>query len=418
MDVRQGLNPRQRAEPAHARGNAQSGKASGAKFAIMAYTLCVIMAGATLASPLYPLYESAFHMGPGGVSVAYTTYMAGTLLALLFLGHLSDHFGHIRTLIWATSLAIAGLALCGVAPGLAALAVGRLAIGVAAGIASTAATAGLVAVSTPQRITHASSIGALMTIVGLGLGPLVAGVVAQFLPAPLHVPYLVFGAALALALIVLLWHRHDMAPGANTTFIPRMRFLLPDAQHLRSFLVVAVLTFVGYTLFSIFASLAPSFVNTYLPWHGPAAGGIGVAMLFAGSAAAQLTLRGSSPRKGIFYGALMVILALAMLALSIVFASGFLFIASDLLGGFGQGLAFMSALFFVNTVTTSERRSGMIASFFTIAYTGGIVPVLALGLASSQFGLDRSLIALCAALIVLTGSLALVSRRQLQEVTR
>jgi MFS family permease len=400
-------------------GSAARSRISNAQFIAMAYTLCSIMAGATLASPLYPLYEKAFLMGPGGVTVAYTTYMVGTLLALLFLGHLSEHVGYIRTLLIATALALAGLVVSGLAPNLLLLSVGRFAIGLAAGIASTSATAGLVAVSPPDRMTHASSIGALMTILGLGLGPLAGGFIAQTLAFPLQLPYVVLIAALLLAFLALLRHRMAEPPsGTRRTdgFTPRLRFHMPDGYKTRQFVTVAVITFVGYTLFSLFASLAPSFFNAFMPWRGPAIGGIGVALLFVGSAVAQLTLRGISSKKGLVIGSLIVTASLVMLAASVSLSSGLLFVASDLLGGFGQGLAFMSALLVINAMATPECRAGMISSFFSIAYLGGIVPVLALGLAANHLGLNPSLISLSILMALLAGSLALAAHHLITGV--
>jgi MFS family permease len=384
---------------------------SNAQFIAMAYTLCSIMAGATLASPLYPLYEKEFLIGPGGITVAYTTYMVGTLLALLFLGHLSEHIGYIRALRTATVLALVGLVISGVAPNLSILSIGRFAIGLAAGIASTSATAGLVAVSPPERMTHASSIGALMTILGLGVGPLAGGAIAQAFAFPLQLPYGVLTGALLVALAALLRHRTQEARTITDGFIPRLRFHMPDARQTRQFATVAVITFVGYTLFSLFASLAPSFFNAFLPWRGPAVGGIGVAMLFAGSAAAQLTLRGMSAKKGLVTGSLIVTASLLMLAASVSLSSGLLFVASDLIGGFGQGLTFMSALLVINAMATPEHRAGMLSSFFSIAYLGGIVPVLALGLAANHLGLNASLIGLSILMALLAGILAVAAHR-------
>lgn len=124
-------------------------------------------------------------MGPGGMTVGYTTYMVGTLLGLLSLGHVSDHLGHARTLRVATVLALAGLPISGIAPVLPVLAIGRFAIGLATGIASTSTSAGLVAVSPPERMRYASSVGALMTIIGVGLGPLAGGLaVSVRVPLP------------------------------------------------------------------------------------------------------------------------------------------------------------------------------------------------------------------------------------------
>lgn len=53
------------------------------RFLAIAMLLSVTMAGATLASPLYPLYQSTLGLCASGITIAYTRYMLGALLALL-----------------------------------------------------------------------------------------------------------------------------------------------------------------------------------------------------------------------------------------------------------------------------------------------------------------------------------------------
>src|ERR1700693_1454113 len=80
------------------------------RFVAIAFALGVTMAGATLASPLYPLYEQALGITSSGITIVYSSYMGGALLALLLLGHLSDHVGFVHTLKIAVLLLLAGLA--------------------------------------------------------------------------------------------------------------------------------------------------------------------------------------------------------------------------------------------------------------------------------------------------------------------
>ncbi len=169
------------------------------QFMTIAFALCVTMAGATVASPLYPLYARSLGITASGITIAYAAYMAGALLALLTLGHLSDVLGFIRSLRIALLLALVGLSISAVADSLRCWRWAALAIGIAAGITSTAATSGLIALEPGGPTRRAPLVGSMMTIIGLGLGPLVAGIVAQAFPRPLLTPYLVFGVLSLLA---------------------------------------------------------------------------------------------------------------------------------------------------------------------------------------------------------------------------
>ncbi|MNL26070.1 hypothetical protein D3C87_1475790 [compost metagenome] len=67
-------------------------------------------------------------------------------------------------------------------------------------------------------------------------------------------------------------------------------------------------------------------------------------------------------------------------------------------------------------MTTSVRRAGMISSFFTIAYLGGIVPVLGLGVAADRLGLDASLIGLSILMAAIAGTLTFAAQRLVSNV--
>ncbi|MFL9908884.1 MFS transporter [Paraburkholderia sp. RL17-337-BIB-A] len=388
------------------------------RFVAIAFALGVTMAGATLASPLYPLYEQAIGLTSSGVTVVYSSYMGGALLALLLLAHMSDHVGFIHALRIAVLLLLAGLATSAAAHSLPILALGRFGIGVAAGIASSAATAGLVALEPAGKTPRATLVGSIVNIVGLGFGPFAGGVVAQMLPHPLLTPYIVFGIAAALALGALSVHPADGEVSPIRQFRPALRFVAPSASTARPFAIASITTFTGYTLFSLFASLAPGILGDLLPWHGPASAGTGVATLFVGSAIAQFALRKVDVRRGLIFGAVSIGISVALMAASLPLHSGLLFVASDLIGGFGQGLAFMSAIAVINQIAPPAHRARTISSFFSIAYLGGIVPIVGLGMLADKIGLNLAITGLAVVLGLLTLALGTIAYRSTHSLAR
>src|SRR5690606_24880388 len=57
------------------------------------FAMCVGVMGTALASPLYPLYQEAWNLSAGDITLVYVVYMASALCGLLFLGKLSDQYG-------------------------------------------------------------------------------------------------------------------------------------------------------------------------------------------------------------------------------------------------------------------------------------------------------------------------------------
>src|SRR5437763_16083750 len=71
------------------------------------YAYLVTMAGTTLPTPLYPIYERRFGFTGLIITVIFATYAAGVIAALLLVGQRSDELGRRPMLL--AGLAFAAL---------------------------------------------------------------------------------------------------------------------------------------------------------------------------------------------------------------------------------------------------------------------------------------------------------------------
>ena len=83
---------------------------TGARAAIarVAALLTIMYVGATLPTPLYPLYRQAFGFGTFTLTLVYAIYVLGNLAALLLCGRLSDQLGRRRTALPAALVGLLG----------------------------------------------------------------------------------------------------------------------------------------------------------------------------------------------------------------------------------------------------------------------------------------------------------------------
>lgn len=102
--------------------------------ALVASAFLVVMAGTTLPTPLYPLYQDELHFGPATSTVVFAVYAAGVAVALVLLGRLSDQIGRRAVLL--PGIALAALSDIAFLPphGLPWLLAGRALSGLSAGI--------------------------------------------------------------------------------------------------------------------------------------------------------------------------------------------------------------------------------------------------------------------------------------------
>src|SRR6202034_187324 len=86
-------------------------------------------------------------------------------------------------------------------PSLAGLIVARVLSGISVGLTTATATSYLAELHSMARPKatgrRAEVVATAANLGGIGFGPLVGGLLAQFAPAPLRLPYVVFGVALA-----------------------------------------------------------------------------------------------------------------------------------------------------------------------------------------------------------------------------
>src|SRR6204780_1785477 len=168
--------------------------------------------GGTVPVPLYVLYEKQMGFGPLGVTVVFAAYVAGTLFALVALGDLSDHIGRRTVLVIAVAGAAASTALFLVATSIGWLIAARVVSGTAAGFATGTASAALAELQPRGDHTAAAVVASGANMTGLGLGPLTAGLFAEYLATPTKT---VFWAYLGLCVLAA------AAPSAIPETVPR-----------------------------------------------------------------------------------------------------------------------------------------------------------------------------------------------------
>jgi hypothetical protein len=123
---------------------------------------------------------------------------------------------------------------------------------------------------------------------GLGLGPLAAGVLAQYAPHPSTLVFGVYLAVLAAAGLLLLL----IPETVRTRTRPALRFAglgVPERGR-GEFIAAGVTGFAAFALLGLFSSLVPGFIDCQLHQGSHAVQGAVVFLLLAVGAATQVAL--------------------------------------------------------------------------------------------------------------------------------
>jgi MFS family permease len=358
----------------------------GMAFWVVAAAFLLNMAFSAVPTPLYVLYQERDHFSDIMVTVVYAVYAIGVIVSLFLAGHISDWRGRRQLLVVALLVNVASAVLFLFFPSLAGLIVARVISGVSVGITTSTATAYLAELhlgarpeasgKRPQVVATASNLG------GIGIGPLVAGLLAQFAPAPLRLPYIVVGGALAvLALLVALSPETVIRPEPLPAW-HRQRISVPG--HARGlFFAATSAAIAAFAVYGVFNSLVPSFLAGTLHEDSHAVAGAVAFSAFAAGALAQLAFGRLSNVRMLRLSVPVLLTGLGLFTAGMWIPSLAVFVIGGIVTGAGGGLVFRGALVAAGSTAPATSRAEVLAGFFLGAYIGLSVPVIGLGIATT-----------------------------------
>ena len=333
-------------------------------YLVLAGVFAAGMLGTTLPTPLYVLWQEQYRFPAVLITALFAGYTAGVLTSLLFFGRFSDHFGRRPALLLALGLACACTVLFVLAQQVLVLLAGRLLSGLAAGLLTGTAAAGLAELHPAGNTRQAGRLNTVTNLGAMGLGPLVAGLFAQFAPAPTRLVSVVYLLILAVTLPLVGVLPEPVAVRDRVLDL-RPRLGVASSAH-AVFWPAAVTALCLSTLLDLFAALAPTFLRGLL--HEPhlaLAGGV-VCALFS-AAAALLLLHGLSSRRARLFGGILLLPGLALIEVGLALPAFLSFLAGTVIGGVGAGLAYTGCPAAINQVAPPEHKAGMVSACFVVA---------------------------------------------------
>ncbi|MEY9836272.1 hypothetical protein [Streptacidiphilus sp. EB103A] len=108
---------------------------------------------------------------------------------------------------------------------------------------------------------------------GLGVGPLVSGILAQYLGAPLRMPYLVFGTLLLIAVAAVALTPETVGTRSLKP-LPRPQRISVDHGDPVGYISACAAGFAAFAVFGLFTSVAPGFISGTLPQSSRALAGL------------------------------------------------------------------------------------------------------------------------------------------------
>jgi MFS family permease len=356
----------------------------GAGFWVIAAAFLAVMAFSTVPTPLYALYQQRDGFPTWVITAIFAAYAVGVIASLFLIGHISDWAGRRRMVLVAIALELVAAVIFLFWNDVSGLLVARVISGVGVGALTASATAHLSelrAVARPEEGPRlAGTVSTAVNTGGLALGPLIAGALAQFLPQPLLLPYVVFLVILALTAVAVALVPETVERAEERPPYRPQRISLPAAAR-NTFSAAAIAAFAGFAVFGLFTSLAPSVLAGILHETSRLMAGAVPFSVFAASAVSQIVFARLSGRAQLVLALVLVVTGLGGLAVGVVAAVLWVFVVSGILAGAGVGLLFRSSVGVAASLAAPDRRGEVLSAIFLVAYIGLAVPVLLVGVA-------------------------------------
>ena len=360
--------------------------------ALVAAAFLVTMLGATLPTPLYPIYEQELGFGGLMVTVVFATYAVGVLAALLVVGRLSDQLGRKAVLFPGLAVAAASSLVFLIPHSLTALFAGRLLSGVSAGVFTGVATAAIIDLAPATGRARAGLLAASVNVLGLGLGPVVAGVLADHAPHPLVLPYLLHVALVAVAAVGLAAVPEPVERRPGRVRLQIQRVGVPDDVR-PTFVRAAVSGFAGFAVLGFFTAVSPLFLGQVLHETRHLLTGLTVFALLGSATVGQVVSARLPERTSLLGGCLALAAGTVVVAVGLMTALLPVVLIGAVVAGLGQGASFRAGLQAVTGTAPADKRSEVSSTFFLVLYVAISIPVIGVGAGAGLFGLVPTAVA-------------------------
>ena len=363
-------------------------------FWVVAFAFLVVMAFATLPSPLYGLYRIRDDLSAFMVTVVYAIFVGGTIVALMSVPVVAARAGRRGVMLGAVATMMAAAGLLAAWKALPGLILGRLITGVAVGLVAGTAITYLIELRVRDdpnaSVIRARNIGTAINVGALGIGPLIAGCLAQWVAGPLTVPYVVFLALGSLALIGLATAPETGAPAATPSAASQANASSGSAstarRSTRLLILGAVATMAAFGAIGLFAGLSGLFLATTIGHPSHALAGATLFVVFSSGVAAQMATSKLPPSRVQLLGTVSMLIGLALLVTSVRLSTPSLplFLLSGALIGAGAGAVFKGTTGLVLESAAPENRLKVTSDLLIAVFIGLSIPVIGAGVALSQ----------------------------------
>ncbi len=368
---------------------------------VLSFALFLAYVTANAPTPLYMLWQQKIHYSATGISVIFIVYHLGIAMSLLSLSRVSQP-AKVKKLLLAALIGTM-LAACLFAHTQAfwQLVGARIIIGLCCGTFVSCGITLIINIGLRQNVQNTPLLVTLSCVLGFGLGPFFAGILADSFSSP---GYWIFGpliAALLLCLLALLPLK--AAPNIAAAHNANQRTSEPQPRNIKLACVAVAVFASPFALSGLFISLGPNMIAGLMNNHSRTVAGAIPLLLFGCGTLAQLSLNRLALGKLIVIGVLTTLAGSALIILAESYHSVLLMTLAAILAGIGQSMTQLAGTYLIKQYRPMGTLEKSTATFFLGGYLFAASTIFILGWMTTHAGLliaSEIFISLCLILLL------------------
>ncbi len=325
-------------------------------------------------SPVLLYYTDDLDLSALALTVFFAVYALGLVPSLLLGGPYSDRHGRKRVVVPFTLLCLGALVvlLLTASFGEQMIYLGRFLQGVTSGAVFTVGVVWLRELAGPEGAARAAMRASAAMASGFAIGPLTSGLLVQWAPIPVLLPYV-----LPLLLVAMAFFLTRAIPETMTTHRPgRLQIGIPPGAGPGFFAYLLPAGLIVYTYAVLSLTVFPLLVAEQ--GFGAVFALVGVsALLVQGSAAVSTALAHRwGPGLSGWTSALLAAAGCVLGYLAVQPGGWPWVLPASLLIGISEGLAITSGITVADHLAPPHRRGGLVSVFYLVVYFGFAVPTI------------------------------------------
>ena len=375
--------------------------------------MVVFTMGTSIVTPLFPLYRDQFNLSAGTITLLFATYTATVVPTMLLAGNLSDWLGRKRLILPAMATITAASLLFAFTTSVPLLFAGRFLQGLAIGMFLGVGAAFVVDGARPEKREAAALLAGVGFRLGFGLGPGLAGLLAQYGSDPIHRPFQ-WHALLMVVGILAIVAAPETLKRRNGRGL-KVRVGVPAGQFRAFATFIAPAGFLMSFLDATLLSLVPLYMVETLGVRNLALVGLVGFLILATGGLTALVFRRMEPRRAVITGvAASTVGSLLVVGASVAGTAALVILAAAVIG-FTNGLILQGGTTICSCVVPMHERGKLVSALFMCCYAG-TVPSVALGYLSRAIGLTATMAVFSAVAGLIASFVLVVGRRNFREV--